>query len=472
MHELELNETETREAARLLGETIASYHAQLPDLPVFPRVDWEALRTILNEPLPESGRPLESLYREFADVVIANSTHTPHPRFLGYVMASPSDTAPFAEALAAALNQNCSIWTLAPAATAIELTVIRWFLELFGFPAEAGGILTSGGSMANTVALAAARDAHHPGDARRDGLQSLPHPLLAYATHDVHHSVGKAMSTLGLGTKALRTVSHDAGFRMDVENLKRRVREDRAHGGRPFCVVASAGTVATGAFDPIDAIADFCAEEGLWLHVDGAYGAFAILSETMRETLRSCARADSLSLDPHKLLFSSIEAGCVLVRDRTTLSDAFRESASYIGEYESRELVDFRDMGPQLSRNFKALKIWWSIRAFGMGAHRAVIDRVLDLAAYMGRRIEAEPELELAATVTLTSVCFRCIALDDAQNEQLLNTLVDGGSAFITRATLNDTFYMRACFTNFRTSRADVDAILDEILRLYAAFPR
>jgi len=466
MNGLELTRTEIEEASRLLEQSMVGFQERLATRPVYPKVDRAALRAIMDEPLPEAGRPLEELFAEFEAVVVPNSTLIPHPRFLGYVIASPTGVAPFAEALAATINQNCNIWTLGPAANTVEQKVIRWFAELFAFPETAGGLLVSGGSMANATALAAARDAHHPGEARAEGLQGLSKRMTLYVTTEVHNSVVKGAAMLGFGLNDIRKVAIDDAFRMDVSDLEEKVRQDRANGMQPFCVVASAASVATGAIDPLDALADFCAEENLWLHVDGAYGAFGVLSDRLREELVPAGRADSLALDPHKLMFSSLEAGCVLVKDTESLKKSFQFQPSYIGIYEDHDFMDFGELGPQLSRGFKALKVWWSIRAAGMKTYRGVIERVLDLAAYMAERIEAEPSLELAAPVPFTAVCFRVRDLDDAANEQLLNNLVEGGTAFLTRARLRNRFWLRACFTNYRTTRADVDMILEEVLRL------
>jgi aromatic-L-amino-acid decarboxylase len=461
-----LDPDELRKAGKLLGEVLAEYENKLPGLPTFPELDRKKMREILEEPLPEEGRSVEELFQEFRDVIIPNSTQTPHPRFLPYVLPSPNSIGPFAEALACAINQNCNLWTLSPAANAIEQRVIRWFLELFRFPEGGTGIITSGGSMANLTALAVARDVHHGGNARREGLQGLKAPLVLYTSQEVHSSVDKAVAILGLGLNQLRHIPCDEALRIRMELLKEAVVRDRMEGFVPFCVVASAGTVTTGAIDPLEELSDFCREEALWLHVDGAYGAFAVLSDRFRDKLLPAGRADSLTLDPHKLLFSPLEAGCILVRDAQKLRSCFSFVPTYLSMVSDPDFVDYAEYGPQLSRSFKALKVWWALRAYGRKAYARAIDRVMDLATYMAERIQVEPELELMAPVGLNAVCVRHRDLDDSQNEKVLTRLVREGSAFLSRARVKGRFCLRACFMNLRTSPQDVDAIIDEILRL------
>jgi len=468
MKSLLLEPDEYRAAARRLGELLCSYEETLADRPVFPELNREALASILTESLPEAGRPIDALFDELRDLIIPNSTQIAHPRFLAYILASPTGVAPFAEAVAATLNQNCNLWTLSPAATAIELKVISWFLDLFGFK-EGGGIITSGGSMANLSALAVARDRQHPGDPRGDGIQTMRTPLVLYASEETHNSLDKAAAILGIGLRNLRRIPSDEEFRIRLDLLRERVHKDRQEGLLPFCVVGNAGTVTTGAIDPIEELAEFCSVEDLWLHVDGAYGAFAILSRHHQEALSSIQRADSLTLDPHKLLFMPLEAGCVLFRDTAEWRKVFSFVPTYLSMPDEPSLLHFAEYGPQLSRGFKALKIWWSLRAFGRRAYMRAIEHVLDLASYMGESIRAHPAFELMAPIGLTAVCFRLRDWDDARNEAALSTLVSGGVAFLGPARVKGRFALRACFTNLRTSRGDVDLILEELLRVAEA---
>jgi aromatic-L-amino-acid decarboxylase len=255
--------------------------------------------------------------------------------------------------------------------------------------------------------------------------------------------------------------------RLDL--LAQAVAADLAAGRTPFCVVANAGTVTTGAIDPIDALADFCAREGLWLHVDGAYGALAALSGRFRPPLAAIARADSVSLDPHKFLFCAFEAGCVRVRERAHLRHAFGASASYLTMSEDPDFVDFANLGPQLSRAFKALKVWWSLRHFGTETYARVIERMADLAAGLGERVRARPGFELLAPVVFNCVCFRLTGLDDDGNRRALKALVDGGTAFLGPAAVKGRTGLRACFMNLRTTPADLDLILDRLEAIAAS---
>lgn len=452
-----------REAGEWLEAFTLRYQASLPSRPVYPPIDRDALRALMAQPLPEAGTPLATLFEELENVIVPNSTHTAHPRFLPYVQPSPNDLSPYADHTAALLNQNCNLWHLSPAANAVEQTVLRWFADLFGLPATASGIVTSGGSMANLVGLTAARD-HALGEhARADGLQGSGAPLVLYASDETHSSIDKAVSMLGLGTRHLRRIPTDEHFRIRLDRLAASVAADRAAGLRPFCVVANAGTVTTGAIDPIGDIATLCREQGLWLHVDGAYGALAALSGRFRGAMAAIGMADSVSLDPHKFLFCAFEAGCILVRDRGHLRHAFSASPSYLTMSEDPDLIDFANQGPQLSRAFKALKVWWSLKHFGARTYAGVIERMHDLATYMGAQIQARPRFELLAPVTFNCVCFRLRGLDDAANRQTLQALLDSGTAFLGPSSVKGRTGLRACFMNLRTTQADIDLILDRL---------
>ena len=463
MGDLLFSSEQHAEAARLLGAFSARYHDSLEQRPVFPDVDRAALRALMEAPLPANGVPLQALFDELEQVIVPNSTHTAHPRFLPYVQPSPNALSPYADHVAAVLNQNCNLWHLSPAANAVEQAVLRWFADLFGFPGTIGGIITSGGSMANLIALTAARDHHLGPRARRSGLQGRASPLVLYTSDQVHSSIDKAVSALGLGTDHLRHIPTDDEFRIRLDLLAHSVATDRAAGLTPFCVVGSAGTVTTGAIDPVEDLSKFCVGEGLWLHIDGAYGALTALSKRFRSPLSAIGLADSVSLDPHKFLFCAFEAGCVLVRDRARLRHAFSASPSYLTMSEDPDFIDFANQGPQLSRAFKALKVWWSLKHFGATTYARVIERMADLAAYMGAQIEARQAFKLLAPVVFNCVCFRLTGLDDAGNRRALKALTDSGVAFLGPASVKDESGLRACFMNLRTTEADVAVILDRL---------
>jgi aromatic-L-amino-acid/L-tryptophan decarboxylase len=470
MRSLSLDDRERAVAGQLLVGFLDDYERSIPAPRIVPDVDRDALAALLRTPFPAHGVGVERLFAEIESTVVPNSTAIAHPRYLGYVLGPPNGIGPYAEAIAATLNQNCNLAQLSPAASVIERSVVAWLIGLFDMPDAAGGVITDGGSMANLIGIAAAlvdrRSAF-----RAEGLQSGGPPLVLYTSEEAHRCIDKAAMLLGLGLDHLRRLPTDEEFRLDVDALRAEIVADRAAGREPFCVIATAGTVMTGAIDPLDALADLCAEEGLWLHVDGAFGALFVLAERLRDQLALCGRADSIALDPHKLLFAPLEAGCVLVRDRAALRRAFAVHASYAKGADDPLMVDYMDYGPQLSRGFKAFKIWCALRAFGTDAFRAAIDSSLDLADQLGERIDADPALELLAPVTTTAVCLR---IPGADHQAALQTLLYDGTALLGPAEVRGRSGIRACVTNYRTTPGDVDLVADrlsELARPTAAVP-
>lgn len=448
-------------AWEIIADFSKRYLAGVAERPVYPDLDRTSLRKLMQAPMPRSGVSFAALFQEFEAVIVPNATHTAHPRFLPYVQPTPNAIAPYADAIASLISQNCNLWHLSPSANAVEQTVVRWFADLFGFPVTAGGLITSGGSAANLVALTAARDHALGPKARTHSLQGRTSPLVLYTSDEVHSSIDKAVSILGIGTDNLRHIETDDAFQIRMDLLAAAVQRDRDEGRQPFCVVASAGTVTTGAVDPIAELSAFCKREHLWLHIDGAYGALTVLSERFRSAMSEIGLADSVSLDPHKFLFCPAEAGCVVVRDRMRLRHAFSAAPSYLTMSEDPDFIDYANYGPQLTRSFKALKVWWSLKHFGADAYARVVDRMSDLAAYMARAIGKRGDFELLAPVTFNCVCFRSKHLDDDGNRAVLKVLVDGGDAFLGPASVKGRVGLRACFMNLRTSLADIDFILD-----------
>lgn len=471
MDDLLFSKAEHELAARLTSAFITGYLADVERRPVFPDIHRPALRALIERPVPDRPVPLEELFDELHSLILPNATHTAHPRFLPYVQPSPNGLSPYAEAVAATMNQNCNLWALSPSANAVEQSVVRWLGAIVGADPAARGLITSGGSVANLIGLTAARDRALGPDARSAGVQGRGRPLTLYASEEVHSSVDKAVAQLGLGTRHLRKIETDDRFVIRMDRLCERVDRDRRHGFDPFCVVGSAGSVTTGSFDPIDDLASYCEDEGMWLHVDGAYGALSALSDRFRPRLHGIARADSVSLDPHKFLFTSFEAGCVLVRDVKTLEHAYRSAPSYLSKEDDPDLVNFADLGPQLSRAFKALKIWWSLRYFGRSAYAATVERMSDLAQMMGRIADSSPSFELVAPVTFNAVCFRLADRSDEDNRMALKRLVEGGTAFLGPANVKGRFAIRACFMNLRTRPSDVELIMSELARLARTRP-
>jgi aromatic-L-amino-acid/L-tryptophan decarboxylase len=464
---LNLNPEEIEHAGKLLTTLLQNYERVVPTQKVMPTVDRGILSDLLKKPFPQRGIGIDQLFSDINDKIIPNSTTISSPRFLAYVLSPSNGIAPFIEAITAMLNQNCNFSQLSPVASVIERKVISWLGGLFNYPEEeAGGIITSGGSMASLIALSAALHDKAGFDFRKHGLQALKPPLILYTSAESHKAIEKDAILLGLGANNVRTIPVDDQYRMRVDLLKSAIRKDKQAGRQPFCVVATAGTVNTAAIDPIDDIADICKKENLWLHIDGAYGALFVLSKSKRDALLPCGRADSIALDPHKVLSAPLEAGCVIVRKRETLRRSFTIYSPYLNSEEDPLMVNYMDYGPQLSRGFKAFKVWAALQLFGTRAFVEAIEHTLTLAKYWGEKIKAEPSMELLAPVNLTAVCFRFKNLDVNGHKRLLAKLVDDGIALLGPVSLNGKPGIRACITNYRTEKNDIDQIF-EWLKMY-----
>jgi glutamate/tyrosine decarboxylase-like PLP-dependent enzyme len=437
----------------------------------------------LDEPVPHEGQGIESVYRDFTRNVLPYPYGNIHPRFWGWVNGTGSPLGVVADFLASGMNSN--IGSFDQAGTRVEERVIGWLKELLGLPAEATGLLVSGGSVANLVGLTVARNDRAGWDVRREGIAAGPR-LTVYASDTVHSSVQKAVELLGLGAEALRRVPARADHRMDLPRIAERIERDRAAGLRPVALVATAGTIDAGAIDPLDEAADLAAELGIWLHVDGAIGALGVLSEKLRPRLAGIGRADSVALDLHKWLHAPFEAGCVLVRSGAKHRAAFHLTPPYLAPLPgsvSGAGFDFKDHGVQLSRRFNALKVWMSIKAEGVDKLGRLIDQNVAQAAHLVRRIEAEPELELLAPAPLNIVCFRYRGADagldgDAQearlgalNRAILTQLHRSGVAVPNSTLIDGRFAIRVAITNHRSRLEDFDLLVDTVLELGRAEP-
>ncbi|WP_051791686.1 pyridoxal phosphate-dependent decarboxylase family protein [Amycolatopsis jejuensis] len=464
---LVLDAAERTRAATLLSQFTDRYENSLTHRPIVPDPDRGTLTKLLAEPFPEKGLGVETFFADVVDRIVPHTTAIAHPRFLAYVQGPPNGIGPYAEAVAAVLNQNCNLWQISPAANVIERTVADWLCGLFGLGPGSGGILTSGGSGATKDAISAAIADRRP-DFRDLGLQQNRPPLVLYTSKEAHRSVAKAAAVLGIGLRHVRHIPTDAAFRMRVDLLARAIAEDRESGNEPFCVVATAGTVTTGSIDPIGPIADLCTREELWLHVDGAYGALFVLAESMRDDLLPLSRADSITVDPHKMLFAPLEAGALLVKDMTKLraAFAFSSSSTYLTAIDDDQLLDYMDHGPQLSRGFKALKVWAALRTFGVDAFRSAAENCLTLAGRLGARVSADPTLELMNPVNLTAVCLRVPGRSDEAHVELVTRLHDEGTALLGPARVRGRVGIRACVTNHRTTADDIDLVADRLTTL------
>jgi len=459
---LPLTPEEFRALADRVVDLAARLLADLPAARTFPETSGAEVSAAFDAPLSEEGlgpAALDALGR------VVELSRPPSPRFFGYVLGSGEPVAALADLLASVLNQNVTAWRSAPAAVTIERVVVGWLAEAIGCRGFAGS-LTGGGSSANLMGLAMAREARAP--ANGGGVE--PGGVI-YASSEVHMSIPRAAAVLGLGYSAVRHVPVDASFRMDVAELERAVEQDVRVGRRPLAVVASAGTVNTGAIDPVRPIAEVARRHGLWMHVDGAYGALAALA--VPEVFQGIELADSISLDAHKWLYQPLDCGCLLYRDAFAAQKAF----SHTGDYARSLLEDpverfaFFEESLELSRRFRALKPWLSLRYHGLRAYRESIRTDLALARRLASAVDARPELERLAPVELSAVCFRHRAdgrRSDAEldrwNQELLLRVVRRGRVFLSNATLGGRFALRACLLNHRSTEADVDAVVSEVL--------
>jgi aromatic-L-amino-acid/L-tryptophan decarboxylase len=453
---------------------------RLPGLPVATAANEQQVRDAVTRSIPEEPLSDDELFDYLRRMTFEWSMYPGHPRFMAYISGAGTVPGAPADLLAAGLNMNLGGWRLGPAATEIELAVIRWLADQFGLPEDAGGLLVSGGAMANFVALKTARDHGASWDIRNRGVTGGP-SLVLYASQEVHVVNDRAADMLGLGADAVRKIPVDEGYRMRVDALREAIARDRAGGLKPFAVVATAGTVATGAIDPIAEIADICAGEQLWMHVDACYGGPAVLTEDLRPLFSGIERADSIAVDPHKWLYTPHSGGCVLVRDYTNLVLSFAAVAGYVHEDKERtgHGMDLGMMGPQFSRGFQALKVWVSLLAHGRGAYARRISHDAELARYMGSLVDERPDFELAVPVGLSICCFRYVPEDldeipdregylNTLNERLMTEIQLDGRAYCSNAILDGRFVLRACIVNFRTEAEDVEATLDVAAELGA----
>ena len=456
-----------RQMAGVATEWLAGYLGSIRDRPVAPAVSAAQLRDALSGPLPVEGRDFASLFEVFRDVVVPGARHHGHPRFFGYVSAPGTAIAAVADLLASGLNANLPTWRSSPSAVELEHRTIDWIREVVGCPPGTGGLFLSGGSMANLTALAAARHRHCG--------QESGTPLRLYASTEAHHSIHKAAALLGIGRGSVREIGVDHQFRMDVAELERAIEQDRAAGADPFCVVASAGTVVTGAVDPIADVAAVARRHGLWLHVDACYGGFARLAPSARSLLDGMAEADSIALDPHKWLYLPADCGCLLYRDPDAVRPAFALDADYtrVMHSDPAEAFAFWDYGPELTRRFRALKVWMTLAHAGTGAIGEAIESNLDCARHVAELIDGSDEFELLAPVALSIFCFRYRpsgASDehdlDSLNERIMLALQRDGSSYLSNATIRGRFALRGCVLNYRTTRRDMEILLDDVRRV------
>jgi aromatic-L-amino-acid decarboxylase len=457
-------EPDAREMHRLVDEAMQRIVAHIESLPSQPAINVEGAteyaRTLI-EPLPRTGQSFESLLDFLFHDAIPRSFNAAGPGYLAYVPGGGLFHSAVADLIADAVNRYVGVCAAAPALVQLETNVVRWFCEILGFPSTAGGVLTSGGSLANFTAVVTARRAMLPDDFLRGTL---------YCSNQIHHSFQKAASLAGFPIANIRELPVDEKFRIRIDALQEAIARDRAEGWTPFLIAGSAGTTPTGAVDDLAAIAKIAREERLWFHVDGAYGALFMLTERGRAALRGIEEADSVILDPHKTLFLPFGTGAVLVRDAVALRRAHSSHADYLPDMQQEdELVDFCEISPELSRDFRGLRVWLPLKLFGIEPFREQLDEKLDLIEYALTGLREMKGIEIVAEPQLTILAFRLIrpGLDaselDTLNRAFLERITARKRVMLTPAVLDGVFVIRIAISSHRTHRDRVDMALEDI---------
>ncbi|MDX1624010.1 MAG: pyridoxal-dependent decarboxylase [Gemmatimonadota bacterium] len=459
-----------RETAHRMLDDMIDWLESVRDRPAWRPVP-DHVKARFEAAVPRDGSPLDAVYEEFRESILPYPTGNLHPRFWGWVRGAGTADGMVADLLASGMNAHTGGFD--QAATYVERQVVRWLAELAGFPAEASGILVSGCSMANLVGLAVARQARAGWDVNEEGLQGEGKPrLVLYASSETHGSVAKAARLLGLGDRADRRIPVNGAFEIDTAALLEAIRADREAGHHPFCVVGNAGTVNTGAIDDLEELAAICEAEGLWFHVDGAFGAIAAWSDELRDRVAGLERADSLAFDLHKWGSIPYDIGCAIVRDPVVHRGAFSLIAPYLSARArgiASEGATFGDLGLQLSRRFRALKVWMALKVHGADAIARSVERNVGQAGRLAAMVEAHPRLALAAPVALNVVCFRWVddRLDadelDRVNEEILFRIQESGEAVPSSTVIDGRFVLRAAIVNHRSREEDLELLLERV---------
>lgn len=463
---LDVSDEALQEISSEASKLVFEYLSTIRERPV--RAENHAGKTLhsIDAELSSEGVPLAQLLDE-CRAIMDLSRHNGHPRFFGYVASPSTPIGAYGDLIASALNANITCWRSGPAGTELERMVVRWLGALINYDRDAKGLLTSGGSMANLIALLVANRRKSGAETSRRGLWNSGPSMTVYASSEVHMSIAKAADILGFGRDHVREIACDDRQRIRVDLLRESIEADRREGLRPFCIVGSAGTVNTGVVDPLSELAVVASEFDVWFHVDGAYGAPGVVDERKKHLFAGLERADSVSLDPHKWLYVPVDAGCLLFRDDAAAKATFStEEADYIKThgYVDEEAFAFWDYGVELSRRFRALKVWLTLQYYGSRRIAAAISEDISLAAYLGEVISSASDFELLAPVELSICCFRYVPAGplsepelDKLNERIMERVQKGGRAYLSNATVNGHFALRACITNFRTTKSDID---------------
>ena len=474
------------EAMRALGhralDDTLDYLESLRERPVWQHAP-DHVKAHFGGPPPVDPQPAEDVYREYVEYVLPHQLGNSHPRFWGWVIGCGTTMGVVAGMMTAATDSVSGIYSYL-SNNYVELQVLDWCKTMLGYPSTASGLLTSGCSASNLIALAVARNAKAGFDLREEGMTRAPQPLTIYCSEEAHSSFTKAVELLGLGRDSLRRVPADESMRMDLTALREAVVRDREAGLLPICVVGVAGTTNTGAIDDLNGLADFCEREGLWFHVDGAFGAWAAIAPQSRHLVAGMERADSLAFDLHKWMYLAYPVGCILVRHEDAHRSAFSLTPSYLAHGEGErgltgvDVSWLSDYGFELSRGFHALKAWMTLKEQGVARYGRLIQQNIDQARYLAALVDASPELELALPVSLNVVCFRYVRPDlddvtlDDLNKQIEIELQEQGIAVPSVSTVRGRKYLHVAVVNHRSRRDDFDLLVREVLRIGAELRR
>ena len=476
---VDLSPDDFRAIGHRLVDQLADFLAELPSRAVTSGETPDEIRSAVSSSrgLPELGSDPASIVSKAADLVLAHSLFNGHPRFFGYITSSATPIGAFGDFIAAVANCNVGAWKLGPAATEIESQTVRWIARFVGYPIDCGGLMVSGGNVANLIGLLTARASNAGADIRKAGVAACPQQLRCYCSAETHTWIQKATDISGLGTDSIQWIPCDHQQRMSVAALRSRVEQDKQSGFQPLIVVGTAGSVSTGSVDPLPELAAFCREQGLWFHVDGAYGGVAANVSGAPADLKGVALADSIAVDAHKWLYAPIEAGCLLVRNPRHLLNTFSYKPPYYN-FES-EAINYFDLGPQNSRGFRALKVWLAFQQAGRTGFVQTIADDIALAEYAFERFRAHSDFE-AVTQNLSICTFRYVpralrsnpgseeteAVLNRLNQALLIDIENSGKAFLSNAVVEGKYLLRMCIVNFRTSVEDIDSLPELIAEL------
>jgi aromatic-L-amino-acid decarboxylase len=479
MSPIEMSKDDFRKIGCGLVNAIADFYENIRQGAVTTGETPSQIQAVLGKnDLPADGTPVSEIFDKATDLLFNHSLFNGHPKFFGYITSSPTPVGALSDLLAAAVNPNGGANILSPMATAIEKQTVKWLAEFIGVANTYGGVLVSGGNMANLTAFLAARTAKAPKNLKEDGLANMDGEMVFYCSKATHTWIEKAAVLFGHGTKAIRWIPTDADNKMNIEILSQTIKEDVRNGKKPFLVIANAGDVSTGVVDDLAGIATICKIHDLWFHIDGAYGIPAAVVPEYKNLFKGIEEADSIALDPHKWLYAPLEAGCTLVKNPQHLIDTYSAHPAY---YNFDRTVDepttnFYEYGFQNSRGFRALKVWMALQQIGKNGYIKTINEDIELSQLLFEEAQKHIELE-AVTQNLSIATLRYVPLNYVQdkrmnetylntlNERLLNELQQGGEVFLSNAVVADKYCLRACIVNFRTSKKDIQEVIEIIVR-------